>query len=311
MGVTVHANVANELPVRAADANHLWGIQMRMNCTSFKGRTVVLGTTLTLGASLIAGGPAGAFAGVDAQLDDYASEALVEESLANLTRVDSSLLVQAADDNGVRADVNGFGAGTVQVPRDLEEGVTVTGANGEGITIGLPNAEQAKPAQQLDGGVVTFPGALSANSVVVSENGVQMLTTIANADAPTRYAYTLDLEPGQHIKLVDDGAVVLDEDGVIQLTVASAWAKDALGADIPTRYEVNGSTLTQVVEHTSVEGVAYPVVADPIWLAPWVVKCLIGIGIRGPEIARIASTGSYGAIFAAGGRAAIACVFGR
>ena len=276
-----------------------------------KGRTVALGTTMVLSMSLIAGGPAGAVTGNHAQPEKYASEALVEESLANLARFDSSLLLDAADDGAVGVGTNDVGAGTVDVPRDLEEGVTVTGADGEGITIGLPNAAQAKPARQLDDGVVTFPAELSANSVVVSESGVQMLTTIANADAPTRYSYELDLEPGQYIKLIDDGALVMGEAGVVQLTVASAWAKDALGVDIPTRYEVDGSTLTQVVEHSSVEGVAYPVVADPIWLAPWVVKCLVGIGLRGPEIARIASTGSYGAILAAGGRAGIACVFGR
>lgn len=43
-----------------------------------------------------------------------------------------------------------------------------------------------------------------------------------------------------------------------------AWATDANGNDVPTRYELNGSTLTQIVDHQSAD-VAYPVVADPAY----------------------------------------------
>lgn len=44
-------------------------------------------------------------------------------------------------------------------------------------------------------------------------------------------------------------------------TVAPAWAVDANGIDIDTTYELNGTTLTQVV-HTD-ENTAFPVIADP------------------------------------------------
>lgn len=81
--------------------------------------------------------------------------------------------------------------------------------------------------------------------------------------------------------------------------------------DIPTHYVVNGNTLTQIVEHTSVPNVAYPVVADPFWLAPWAIRCLMGIGLNSVTITRIMSTGSPQAILAAVGYAGLRCIMGR
>ena len=40
------------------------------------------------------------------------------------------------------------------------------------------------------------------------------------------------------------------------------WAKDANGQDVPTHYEIDGTIVTQIVEHKG-DDVAYPVVADP------------------------------------------------
>lgn len=46
---------------------------------------------------------------------------------------------------------------------------------------------------------------------------------------------------------------------------AAPWAFDANGTPVPTHYEVQGSTLVQVVDHTGA-GIAYPVVADPTFI---------------------------------------------
>jgi hypothetical protein len=45
--------------------------------------------------------------------------------------------------------------------------------------------------------------------------------------------------------------------------IAPAWAKDATGNPVPTRFEVNGDSVTQVIEHDAT--FEYPIVADP-WL---------------------------------------------
>lgn len=85
----------------------------------------------------------------------------------------------------------------------------------------------------------------------------------ADSGAPGRFDYGLSLDPGSTLVIDADGVVeVLDASGAMTAGVAPAWAKDASGADVPTHYEVSGSTLTQVVDHSS-PGIAYPVVADP------------------------------------------------
>ena len=61
-------------------------------------------------------------------------------------------------------------------------------------------------------------------------------------------------------------AVIVGADGVPVASVQAPWAYDANGRAIPTQFEVNGATLTQVVEHS---GAAYPVVADPQTLYFW------------------------------------------
>ena len=42
------------------------------------------------------------------------------------------------------------------------------------------------------------------------------------------------------------------------------WARDANGAEVPTHYEITGTTLTQIIDHR-MEPYAYPIVADPFW----------------------------------------------
>lgn len=240
-----------------------------------------------------------------------ATESVVRESLLKSTLADKKLVANSVTRATMPLGDIDHRGGSVKVPTDLEQGVTLRDANGSTTHIALPNASSAGDAQVLDSAVVTYPGEHSANTVVVGDLGVQMLTTIANGGASTRYEYRLSLVQGQRLMLTELGPVVLDERGEMQLAVAAPWAKDSNGRDVPTHYEVTGDTLTQVVEHRSDVNVAYPVTADPIWLAPRVVKCLIGIGIRSSDIVRIFQLGTPAAIAAAFGRGAVACIFGK
>ena len=64
---------------------------------------------------------------------------------------------------------------------------------------------------------------------------------------------------------------------VVVNRVAPAWARDADGKPVPTRYELRGSDLVQVVEHTT-GNFRYPVTADPWWSTAWkVVKCATAV----------------------------------
>ncbi len=84
------------------------------------------------------------------------------------------------------------------------------------------------------------------------------------ASEPTQYEYSLSLPEGASLEAISDGSVaVVGSDGIVIGLFAAPWAKDATGAAVPTHYEIEGTALTQVVQHGSA---AYPVVADPFWI---------------------------------------------
>lgn len=66
--------------------------------------------------------------------------------------------------------------------------------------------------------------------------------------------------------------------------VAAPWAVDATGQSVPTRYEIEGQALVQVIDFTA--ATAFPVVADPdiIFFA----KCAAGVALFIAENAAIA-----------------------
>ena len=262
-------------------------------------------TALTVFSSLSAL-PANANGVGDSLDDSKVSANEISRSLYNV-KSSSNLIMEASHSSTLERLVSNIPNDT-DIPQDASEGMSIAG-----ISVSLPNAEAADKSVSLPDGTVVYPSqGNSANAVVANSSGVQVLTTIANKNADTHYEYELQLEEHQTLALTSDGgAAVYNGDGSVQVVVPPAWAQDANGHDIPTRYVVENNRLIQIVEHTSVQNVAYPVVADPIWLAPWVVRCLIGIGINGPTIVRIASTGTPQAILAAFGYAAFRCVIGR
>jgi len=281
-----------------------------MSATSRLRVPVALSAAIALGAAVLVAVPAGANAVTNTSLVLEASEAVVSESLENIKRSDESLLLEPVASGSTIGEVR-LGEGTVTVPATPEESVILTNPAGHSLGIRLPHATQTGEATLSDTGTITYPGETTANSVVVGEVGVQMLTTIARADAPTRFSYDLELTNGQRLEATSDGARVVNTQGETELVVIKAWAKDANGHNIPTRYEVTGSTLTQIVDHTSVQNATYPIVADPIWLAPWVLKCLFGLGIRWVDLTLIFFPPTPASILATLGRGAVACIFGR
>ncbi|MFT4298368.1 MAG: hypothetical protein QM597_01835 [Aeromicrobium sp.] len=60
----------------------------------------------------------------------------------------------------------------------------------------------------------------------------------------------------------DGGVDLFEESGEIIGNVDPPWAVDAAGAEVPTHFEVDGLTLTQVVEHIGGDW-EYGIVADP------------------------------------------------
>ncbi|MCJ1706550.1 hypothetical protein [Microbacterium sp. VKM Ac-2923] len=155
------------------------------------------------------------------------------------------------------------GSVTVSVPRNAVDGVDI-GLNDTTISVQLPRAADAGGAVVLDTGAITYPSATSvANTVVPTDSGAQLLTTLSSTEAPTSYAYDIASTDGSTVAVADDGsALVIATSGEVLLRAEAPWAVDARGTAVPTHYELDGNKLVQVVDHTRGD-YAYPIVADP------------------------------------------------
>ena len=111
------------------------------------------------------------------------------------------------------------------------------------------------------GTIVKGPGASNIIFQAVSEEAHRTSVHIANQNDPERYEFTIaGVERLQ--KQLDGSVLAFDNDGQIAAKIRTPWAKDANGKDVPTYYEIHGTTLTQMVKHRSGKFV-YGIVADP------------------------------------------------
>jgi hypothetical protein len=154
---------------------------------------------------------------------------------------------------------------SVTIPADAG-GVVVLRRNAQsvhsGVQIGLPaNANRAVASQAHDG-TVAYSGDNSTTAVQALGSGVRILTVIESNSAPTEFVYAVGAPSGRLSLQPDGGVWVLGADGSLLGGFMKPWAKDHNGADVPTRFDIRGNNLVQVVDHQS-PSVVYPVVADP------------------------------------------------
>lgn len=203
--------------------------------------------------------------------DRRVSQGEVQQTLQNVPGVlESSDQTVAGSDADSAATVTTNGT-TVDVPKDAKEGVTFGAESGPKLDIQLPNAAEASEGTQVAAGTVAYEANNgSANAVQATEDGgVRMLTIIDNPNAPTAYDYKVTVPNGGSVQITPDGgAVVLDAHQQLVATVATPWAKDAVGKAVQTWFTTDGQALTQHVQH-DVAGVVYPVTADPSFSWGW------------------------------------------
>jgi hypothetical protein len=122
------------------------------------------------------------------------------------------------------------------------------------------------------------PVSLAAQAT--EDGGMQVLVVIDGPDAPTEYRFDTTVPAGAVLlPSTDGGAAVVDAEGLVVAVVAPAWAVDANGQPVPTHYQIDGTTLIQVIDH---HGAAYPVVGDPCWSC-W--GAAVGAAIAGGVVA--------------------------
>jgi len=106
----------------------------------------------------------------------------------------------------------------------------------------------------------------STTSVLIKDDQLTVASILADSSAPQEYSYDYS-GMGELRQDTVDGGVTIWRDGAMISALYQPWAIDANGVSVPTHYVVEGSTLTQVVDHTSAS-YAYPIVADPTQTLP-------------------------------------------
>lgn len=172
------------------------------------------------------------------------------------------VMVGTSGDTAIDATVAGI---NVLVPTNPSDPISLESSSGQSISIDLPFSGVADDGVFVTEGVVAYSNNNSTTTapVVKNDGSIQIATVIESASAPLAYVYELNLPAGAEI--ISSGSALLFVNGDEFVGgIAPAWAKDADGKDVPTRFEVSGTSVTQIVEHRS-EEYSYPIVADP-WI---------------------------------------------
>jgi len=156
--------------------------------------------------------------------------------------------------------------------RARSAGVAVHVGDGAAETeIGLPNYFDTAARTILPDGTATYPGRDRPDdhiAVQLLEDGsTRIQTVLADASSPREYSYSLEgFVPVQGVDPQGEEVFAFLRKGGSGdfVPVAPAWAQDARGRSVPSRYEVRDDALVQVVLPT--ERTLFPVVADPAWV---------------------------------------------
>lgn len=149
------------------------------------------------------------------------------------------------------------------LPDSGDAPATSSGPEGS-LTMAVP-AEGTDVAVQSDN-TALFDGTADDTTLAVqsTSDGLRALVHIDSADAPERFEFPIGGDVVSLTPREDGGVDAVNAAGEVIAAASAPWATDANGADVPTHYEIVGTTLVQVVEHRDA-GFAYGIVADPSW----------------------------------------------
>lgn len=233
-----------------------------------KRRVVAAALTGLMGIAVLSAAPAQADPEGETPSESEAQEAIEQVTPEVFDDLHEDIVVS---DTGATAQIDGGdnqGQPTTVSLEATSSSIEVNPADGDAVTMSLVQATGAQaPADVTNDGTlfVEHESGISSTAVVKEDGSVQVVSTIAEGTTTQEIPYEFEAAGLSYIQESDDGALFLRAaDGTLLGGVAPAWAKDANGVEVPTRYEVTGTQVVQVVEHTAGD-FAYPIVADPFW----------------------------------------------
>ncbi len=150
----------------------------------------------------------------------------------------------------------------VELPSTGADNAALSLPGGEMLTMGVPADGNASGT--ADTAVFEGTAARTTLAVQSTATGLRALISIDSPAAPERYTFPIGGDVVSLSQQADDGVLALNADGDPIAHLAAPWARDANGRDVPTRFEVEGTTVVQVVEHRGGD-LAYGITADPWW----------------------------------------------
>lgn len=178
----------------------------------------------------------------------------------------------SSDSATTAAQISDAVAATGTETADDNADIDISATDGTGVvntpdgqlTMSTPSSGDGQTAP--DGLTTVYDGSADDTSVALqpTDTGLRAAIAIDSASAPEDYSFQIGGDVASLV-LNDDGSVTaLSADGTPIAQAPTPWAMDADGNTVPTYYEVDGTTLTQVVEHQEGE-YSYGIVADPWW----------------------------------------------
>lgn len=183
----------------------------------------------------------------------------------------------------IKADKQGVAESdltVVELPSQFDDSIQITTKETKDeLKISIPNNMDLNKPTITDAGSYEYKNDGAVDLILQpTEYGVRSTMNIKDYSAPKEYQFDLELPQGHKLissadyfgdkpgsELDTKEIFVVDENNIIQSVFGAAWATDANGDEVPTHYEVEGDTLTQVVNFS--KDTAFPVLADPDWVA--------------------------------------------
>lgn len=233
---------------------------------------------------------------------------IVSDANGRQAAVESNVPLQAADDHGHLAPIDlsleehpdGLS------PKNPITPITISNDANEGARLDDNDVRLAPAAVADRTGETVADKVFFANTeqdtdlwVAPDPGGFEAFAQLRSENSPERLHYRLGLPEGATVGKPDENTgmiTVVDKDGRGIAVVGAARAEDSDGESVPARFEVDGSTITMVVEHRGGDFL-YPIVADPsvIEYDYWQ-DSGTGIGQRG----WVANSARFATAFAAG-----------
>jgi sugar lactone lactonase YvrE len=188
--------------------------------------------------------------------------------------LESTLPLRAEETTGEKAAVDlslGHAEGELQsanplvevgIPAELGEGIALPE---QGVTIQVAGAPEERTPSTVADSTAVYPNVEQDTDLVVAPTptGVETLTQLRSADAPTSETFNLTLPDGASLQPTEEGGARVTRGGETLLSIPPPSALDADATEVPVSLDVSGNSITLDIQPSN--EAAYPILVDPLF----------------------------------------------